>query len=588
LIGSGTLDQPPTDPWQSETVHEGTEEQLHHIADWLTPGTVVSDQVIGKIAAEAFHCAGLRPSNLVSVYEDASVVVRRPVAASNTSRDLNQHTYSGPEGVIAALKDLRLALPNADTGHAKFKTIRVQVDDTAATTVSYFELSGRGPGHSAEIHATWRCDWRMHDDAWLLQHIEVSDYEEAASLDVAGKIFTDCTESALDSNASYRELLLWSLDHWMARIDKIYGGSPEGWCGISVADVNGDDLEDFYLSHPGGLPNQLFTQQPDGTFKDTSREAHVDWWDDTHASLFADLDNDGDQDLVVSTALGLIIMENDGRGVFTDRAFKLAPEARPVSVCAADYDEDGDLDIYACCYSLRLNIARSHGLLGRPIPYHDANNGGRNILYRNDPSWKFVDVTKQVGLDENNRRFSLAASWEDFDNDGDLDLYVANDYGRNNLYRNNFRQANGQQTANSGQEGKPAAAQFQFTDIAGQAGVEDISAGMSVTWGDYNQDGLMDLYVSNMFSSAGNRVTYQRRFQPGFDQQTRQDFQRHARGNSLFTNTGLGDFTDDSVRHNVTMGRWAWASMFVDINNDTREDLLVANGFLTRADPGDL
>jgi hypothetical protein len=402
----------------------------------------------------------------------------------------------------------------------------------------------------------------------VLESIQVDDYEEAQSRNLAGPMFVDCTESALSKNSSYRDILLWSIDHWLSRMDRAFGGEPSGWAGISVGDVNGDDLDDFYLSHPGGVPNQLFVQQADGSFVDTSREAKVDWRDTTHASLLVDLDNDSDQDLVICTGLGLIFMENDGTGVFTERGNRLAPEARSVAVAAADYDNDSDLDIYVCCYSLRGNAAaRGHGLLGRPIPYHDANNGGRNILFRNDGNWKFVNVTKRVGLKQNNRRFSLAASWEDFDNDGDVDLYVANDFGRDNLYRNDGG---------------------QFTDIAAQAGAEDIGAGMSVSWGDYNQDGWMDIYVSNMFSSAGSRVTSQARFKTNVDQQTRAKFQHHARGNTLYTNQGNGTFLDDSVAANVTMGRWAWSSSWVDINNDSREDLIVANGFLTRADPGDL
>jgi hypothetical protein len=176
-------------------------------------------------------------------------------------------------------------------------------------------------------------------------------------------------------------------------------------------------------------------------------------------------------------------------------------------------------------------------------------------------------VTKKVGLDGNNRRFSFASSWEDFDNDGDLDLYVANDYGRNNLYRNDG---------------------VRFVDIAPDAGVEDISAGMSVSWGDYNNDGWMDLYVSNMFSSAGNRIAYERRFHAGAKQSTRAEYQRHARGNSLFENRGDGTFRDVSEAARVTMGRWAWGSKFCDINNDGLEDLIVANGFITQEDTGDL
>jgi hypothetical protein len=553
---------------QSETVHEGTDSQLHHIADWLTPGNSIARKVIEDLASDKFRCGVLRAEGLAVVYSDTALEVRRPASRGGDESTDNAVRFHGKSGLIDALGQLREALGDSRLGHAKFKTIRVDVKSAAATTISYFELSGHGGKDAAEVHATWTCEWSKQGGTWLLESIQMDDYEESRSRDTAGAMFADCTESALSKNASYSEILLWGIDHWLARMDQVFGGEPSGWCGISVGDVNGDDLDDFYLSHPGGLPNQLFVQQPDGTFSDTSRAAKVDWWDTTHASLFLDIDNDSDQDLVICAGLGLIFMENDGTGVFTERGNKLAPEARSVAIAAADYDDDGDLDIYTCCYSLRGNAAaRGFGLLGRPIPYHDANNGGRNILFRNDGNWKFVDVTKRVGLEQNNRRFSLAASWEDFDNDGDVDLYVANDFGRDNLYRNDGG---------------------QFTDIASQAGVDDIGAGMSVSWGDYNQDGWMDIYVSNMFSSAGNRVTFQRRFRENIDSETRAEFQHHARGNTLFTNNGDGTFADDSVPANVTMGRWAWGSAFVDINNDSRDDLVVANGFLTRADPGDL
>jgi hypothetical protein len=552
----------------SETVHDGTEVQLHHIADWLTPGNSIEQQVIEHLASDDFRCDVLRPEGLEVVFADTTVEIRRPSSTNREESGNKVDRLQGKQGLIESLSELREALGDSRAGHAKFKTIRVDVKPTTATTVSYFELSGHGGTDAVEMHATWTCQWTKRGETWILESIQMADYEEARSKNVSGPMFADCTESALSKNVSYKEKLLWGIDHWLERIDKVYGGLPGGWCGISVGDVNGDDLDDFYLSHPGGLGNQLFVQQADGTFLDTSRTARVDWWDDSHMSLLIDLDNDWDQDLVLATGLGLIFMENDGTGLFTERGNKLAAEARSVAMAAADYDDDGDLDIYVCCYSLRGNAAaRGHGILGRPIPYHDANNGGRNILFRNDGEWKFVNVTKRVGLEQNNRRFSLGASWEDFDNDGDVDLYVANDYGRDNLYRNDGG---------------------QFTDIAAQAGAEDIGAGMSVSWADYNHDGWMDLYVSNMFSSAGNRVTTQRAFKDDVDENTRSEFQHHARGNTLYTNQGNGTFADDSVPANVTLGRWAWASTFIDINNDTREDLVVANGYLTRADPGDL
>ena len=202
-----------------------------------------------------------------------------------------------------------------------------------------------------------------------------------------------------------------------------------------------------------------------------------------------------------------------------------------------------------------------------PFPFYDANNGGANALFRNDGDFRFVNVTEATGLDANNTRFSYSAVWEDYDNDGDVDLYVANDFGRNSLYRNDGG---------------------QFTDVAPEAGVEDMATGMSVSWGDCNRDGFMDLYVGNMFSSAGSRVTYQPMVTQAHRSDTVANFQRLARGNTLFTNAGDGTFNDVSEAAGVTKGRWAWASKFVDFNNDTWLDLVVANGFVTNSDSGDL
>jgi hypothetical protein len=269
----------------------------------------------------------------------------------------------------------------------------------------------------------------------------------------------------------------------------------------------------------------------------------------------------------------MMLLANDGRGTYALKVAQLIPESAPLCAAAADYDLDGDLDLYLGSYSLRRAGQYGPQWHARPIPYHDANNGGRNTLFRNDRDWRFSNVTKSLGLDADNRRFTLAASWEDYDDDGDPDLYVVNDFGRNCLYRND-RDEHGDS---------------HFTNVAREAGVEDISAGMSVSWSDADGDGDRDLYVSNMWSSAGNRITYQRNFKAGTDPSHRSEFQRHARGNSLFLNNGDGTFTDVSVETGVTMGRWAWASRFLDLNNDGWQDLVVANGFITQPqDSGDL
>ena len=283
------------------------------------------------------------------------------------------------------------------------------------------------------------------------------------------------------------------------------------------------------------------------------------WLEDSRSALLVDLDNDGDQDLVVATVALVVFAENTGQGKFELKGgFPGAPY--PFSLSASDFDSDGDLDIYTCVYSAGDDsVSGKRGFEATsPIPFNDAENGGRNVLLANLGGFEFGEVTKEVGLDQNNTRWSFAASWEDFDRDGDPDLYVANDFGRNCLYRNDGG---------------------RFINIASEAGAEDMAAGMSVAWGDFNRDGEADLLVGNMFSSAGQRVAFQRKFGDGK--------KRMARGNSLFE-AKEGEFEDVSITSGVTNGGWAWSSGFADLNNDGWEDLVVANGYLTNTRDDDL
>ena len=425
-------------------------------------------------------------------------------------------------------------------------------------------VGGHSNGAAAQVDAVWQCSW-LGTSSPKLTRISVKSYREVHS---PGALFKDATLSAFKNAPSFARQMMHGIGYWSQRLTRVDDMEIMGHHGIAVGDVNGDGLDDVYACDGGGLPNRLYIQAPDGTVTDQSAAAQVDFLEASRSALIVDLDNDGDQDLVVATVALILFAENDGTGKFTLRGGHSGSPG-PYSMAAADFDSDGDLDVYVTGYGKRRDsVSGAQGFeASSPIPYNDAKNGGRNLLLANHGAFRFSDVTGSVGLDDNNTRWSFAAAWEDYDQDGDVDLYVVNDFGRNNFYRNDG--------------GK-------FQDIAAELGVEDMAAGMSASWGDHNGDGKLDLYVGNMFSAAGKRVTYQRKFDDSRSIDDVAAMQRMARGNSLFQQGSEGAFQDVSEVAGVTMGRWAWSSGFVDLNNDGREDLVVANGYLSNPGTDDL
>jgi hypothetical protein len=450
---------------------------------------------------------------------------------------------------------------------AKFKIVGIDlVNRNSAVTSLLFQLAATtSDGSREQIRAPWQCTWQKSADGkWRLSRLESGTIARSRSRTT---LFTDVSQSALGSNASFRAQLSHGNEIWRSRMDAATGMDIYGHQGVAVGDYDGDGLEDFYVCQPGGLPNRLFRNLGNGQFDDVSERAGVDVLDATSMALFADIDNNGTQDLILILSAGQpLLLLNDGRGRFriSPKAFPThtAGQATMTSAALADYDHDGFLDLYVCAYSWPVTAAQV------PRPYYDAANGPPNFMYRNRGDGTFEDVTERTGLNQNNNRYSFACAWGDYNNDGWPDLFVANDFGRKNLYRNN---GNG-----------------TFTDVAPEAGVEDVGAGMSAAWGDFDGDGWEDLYVGNMWSSAGRRITAQNLFRGNETPSVRSLYQRHARGNSLFRNRGDGRFDDVTLAAAVEMGRWAWCSNFLDFDNDGYEDLYIANGFITGPQTEDL
>ncbi len=410
--------------------------------------------------------------------------------------------------------------------------------------------------------------WRMRWEGKVLDHFEPLDETVASA---PAPLFADVTAELFGAVPSFRNQLAKGVPYWRSRLDSATGIGVYGNQGIAVGDVDGDGWDELYVCQPGGLPNRLYSRSEDGSWSDVTAEAGVGVLDDTAQALFLDLRNVGSQDLVVLTAGGPLLFLNDGAGRFRHhtRAFRFRTDARGTfaGMAAADYDRDGKVDLYLCAYL----YFQSEDQYRYPAPYHDARNGPPNFLFRNelgvDGSGAFEDVTAASGLGHNNDRYSFAAAWCDYDEDGWPELYVANDFGRNNLYK--LRDG-------------------RFQDIAEEKGVADIGPGMSAAWFDFDRDGRLDLFVTNMWTAAGQRVSSDPEFGPVKAGVAHSDFRGHTKGNSLYRNRGDGSFEYVGSEQGVEMGRWSWSGDGFDFDLDGTPEILVTTGMITHSADKDL
>jgi hypothetical protein len=343
--------------------------------------------------------------------------------------------------------------------------------------------------------------------------------------------------------------------------------------GIAAGDFDGDGLVDLYVPQVG---QDLLFRNAGGKFVECSRERGILDNDAGAGALFLDFDNDGRLDLLVTNyepkelrdrstnALrdnaghrALILYRNTG-GRFVDVTTKAGLNCRgpAMSACAADVNGDGLLDIYVCMYK-DDSVEDPRFSEEVPATVWAARDGVANQLWINQGDGTFKDEAAKRGVADTG--WSLAATFCDYDADGHVDFYLANDYGENRLFHNR--------------------SDGSFEDVTAKSGAGDAGFGMGVTWVDFNGDGRMDLYVSNMYSTAGNRILARG---PG-----RMTPEQHAKllkmasGNSLFVNRGDGTFEDGTAKAGVGRAGWAWSSVAYDIFNSGVPHLYVCNGFRT-------
>lgn len=321
----------------------------------------------------------------------------------------------------------------------------------------------------------------------------------------------------------------------------------DGWLDIYL--TNSPTVQSFKLGKSDRIPaNHLYRNNHDGTFMDVSEKAGVAFRGWSMGVSVADYNNDDYPDLYLTNFGANVLYRNNGDGTFTDVTKQAGiGDARWSSSSGwADYDGDGRLDLFVANYvEYDLNQLPELGR-GRYCLYKSLEvlcgprgmKGAGDALYRNNGDGAFTDVSKKAGVSDERGHYGLGVAWGDFDNDGDQDLFVANDTQANYLYLNQgddtFREA-----------GLLSGAAL---DANGKA-----RAGMGIAIGDYDHDGKLDIGVTNFSDEAY----------------------------ALFRNQGSGSFTDAAFIAGVgktSLSYLGWGMFFGDFDNDGWGDLFAVNG----------
>jgi len=329
--------------------------------------------------------------------------------------------------------------------------------------------------------------------------------------------------------------------------------------GSAFLDYDGDGRLDIYLVNSWRLEgsevvergrNALYRGLPDGTFQDVTVQARVDGEGRWGAGVaVADVDADGRPDLLLTNFGPNVLYRNRGDGTFENAAGRLGVEAPGWNTGAAffDADADGDLDLYIssyvdCTLQEVLEARRTLSWKGlemvAPGPF--GLKGAPDHFFRSEGGRRFVDATVEAGLEDRGLAYGFAARAADYDDDGDLDLYVANDSDANYFYRNE----------GDGTFREIAAWTGSALDAHGAA-----QASMGVATGDATGDGIADIFVTNFA----------------------EDF------STLYRGRGNGFFDDASEESGVgppTFLPMSWGTALADFDSDGDLDLVVANGHI--------
>jgi len=407
--------------------------------------------------------------------------------------------------------------------------------------------------------------------ALVLGALLLDDGLPAHAAATSGPVFTDITDEAGVHVAPQKLPMISPVS---SPDFALYHGSMvwQHHAGVALEDLDGDGKPDLLICDTGKL--HLFKGDGHGKFRPAPKHPVLLLRGPmlmAQGVALGDVNNDGTVDIYVGVVNGPNhLFLNRGRWEFEEVAERagVAHGGIAQSVNMVDYNNDGWLDLFVCNYGIFLNNRLHLNLQLHGDP--EESQGGilrqRNVLYRNNRDGTFTDVAVQAGL--GSADLSLASAWSDYDGDGDQDLYVANDFGLNRFYRNN-----GDGT---------------FTEMTAEMGYLDPGYGMSVFWGDVNNDGRLDLLVGNMYSHSAHRLMQENHAEfSTLPPVVRTVFERGVSGNTLLIQQPDGTFKNEAPPLKVDDGSWAWGSVLADFNNDGWLDIYVANGWTRGEKPAD-
>lgn len=323
----------------------------------------------------------------------------------------------------------------------------------------------------------------------------------------------------------------------------------------AAADFDRDGWIDLYVTDSGqGFPNHLYRNNRNGTFTDVAKKAGVADVNNAEGTsmdcVWGDIDNDGWPDLYVVRWGRDVLFRNNGNGTFSDLTAKVFRRSSGEpgtdwkngnAAVFLDYDLDGRLDLYVGNYFADHNLYRLSTTRVMHDDFEIARNGGRNQLFHQLPNGQFEERAASAGVDDPG--WTLATGAGDLNNDGWPDLYVANDFGPDQLFLNR--------------------GDGSFANVTQEAIGPDTKKGMNAELADFNNDGWLDIYVTNI---------------------TTADYLQE--GNMMWLNNGAAEdgsvsFVDVSREAGTWDGGWGWAAKFFDADNDGDLDLYAANGFIS-------